>query len=297
VRCFGCDLAGDALTLIAEARGLSLTRDFRAVLAEGARLGGLWGAVLELEEPKARKDTRERVHTSTCSPPPSPAEPEPHYPPPAELAALWSACVGVGEVAAARAELERREINPHIVEDLDLARALPDGARLPWWASYRGDAPERRSWLELGYHLVLPVYDDHGSMRSVRAWRVVPGEGPKRLPPSGHKASGLVLADPAARALLAAGRWLDAMDRRVVIVEGEPDFLTWATRFPDSSETIPSVIGLVSGAWTEEIAARIPTGARVVVRTDHDRAGDAYAARVHASLAARCTVLRSKGTT
>ena len=49
-KCFGCDRGGDVLALIAGARGLSLTGPgFRDVLVEGARLGGLWQVVDELE--------------------------------------------------------------------------------------------------------------------------------------------------------------------------------------------------------------------------------------------------------
>jgi hypothetical protein len=53
-RCFGCDFAGDVLTLIAEARGLNVSRDFREVLAEGARIGGLWAALGNFTRARAR---------------------------------------------------------------------------------------------------------------------------------------------------------------------------------------------------------------------------------------------------
>jgi hypothetical protein len=41
VKCFGCDAAGDALTLIARAQGLDLRRDFGDVLLVGRRLAGI----------------------------------------------------------------------------------------------------------------------------------------------------------------------------------------------------------------------------------------------------------------
>jgi hypothetical protein len=193
-----------------------------------------------------------------------------------------------------RAYLEGRGIAPEAVEALDLARAIPDGAVLPRWASYRGNAPEARTWLAMGFRLVLPVYDAGGVVRSVRGWRVLEGDGPKRLPPSGYRAGGLVMADGAGVALLGRAS-LEGTDGRVVIVEGEPDFLTWATRFPDSAEAVPAVLGILSGSWTDEIAARIPDGARVIVRTHHDEAGNRYAAAVRGSVDRRCEVLRSKG--
>lgn len=325
-RCFGCDFAGDVLTLIAEARGLSVSRDFREVLAAGARIGGLWAVVAELEDrsggrvsrvdptPHGRRmasaapseltktagneplsvHTRARVgSTSERSDVQTSERP---YPPEDEVRALWSACVGASTLDVVRQELEHRALDAEAVEALDVARALPEGLRLPRWASYRGDAPAARSWLDLGYRLVLPVFDALGGMRSVRAWRVVAGDGPKRLPPSGYRASALVMADATARALLEGGRWPDGADGRVVFVEGEPDFLTWATRFSDSADRVPAIMGITSGSWTGELAARIPDGARVIVRTHHDAAGDAYAARIRDTIAGRCTVLRSKGT-
>jgi hypothetical protein len=81
---------------------------------------------------------------------------------------------------------------------------------------------------------------------------------------------------------------------RVVVVEGEPDFLTWATRFSDADEDVPVVLGVLSGGWSNDMAMRIPDDARVVIRTHHDPAGDAYADVVRESLGPRCEVLRSR---
>lgn len=62
VRCFGCSFTGDALTLIATVRGLSLRSadDFRAVLAEGAAIAGNLTLEAEILDGKARPN-RERV--------------------------------------------------------------------------------------------------------------------------------------------------------------------------------------------------------------------------------------------
>jgi len=68
----------------------------------------------------------------------------------------------------------------------------------------------------------------------------------------------------------------------VIITEGEPDWLTWATTRPDLA-----VLGVVAGAWVAELAARIPDGSKVVLRTHADAAGDAYAAKVAASFTGR----------
>jgi hypothetical protein len=53
------------------------------------------------------------------------------------------------------------------------------------------------------------------------------------------------------------------------------------------------VLGLPgSGAWSIDVAARVPSGARVYVRTDPDGAGDAYADLVNDFLGRRCDVRR-----
>jgi hypothetical protein len=76
------------------------------------------------------------------------------------------------------------------------------------------------------------------------------------------------------------------------VAEGEPDFLTWATRFSDADEAAPAVLGVVSGSWTTCIADRMPDGARMIVRTDHDEPGEKYAHTIQMTLRGRCTVLR-----
>jgi hypothetical protein len=185
-RCFGCDFAGDVFSLIAEARGLSASRDFLEVLTEGARIGGLWAIVDELE---ARGRRVPRVDPTPRSPNTAPRAPSPAtnpernavasehsdaqtserpYPPEDEVRSLWAECVPVSDVAQVREYLEGRGIAPEAVEALDLARAIPDGAAHARWASYRGNAPEARTWLALGFRLVLPVYDARGAVRSVR---------------------------------------------------------------------------------------------------------------------------------
>ncbi len=313
-RCFGCDFTGDVFTLIAESRGLNLKRDFPELLAVGARIGGLWTLLAELEERATHSDlsrresnsvTRARGDLQKLSEVEKAREPlkrldiqtsERPYPPANEVRSLWDACVGVSTLDIVGDELGRRAIVPKVVEALDLARALPESVALPRWTSYRGNSLEARSWLTLGYRLVLPVYDALGNMRSVRGWRVVASDGPKRLPPSGYRASGLVMANSEARSLLERASWNSDMVR-IVIVEGEPDFLTWATRFSDNAKTAPAVLGITAGSWSDELAARIPNGARIIVRTHHDQAGNAYAARIGATLTGRCTMLRSKGTT
>lgn len=279
-RCHGCGASGDALTFIAAVHGLDMRRDFREVLRIAADLAGRW----DLLDPTFAAPPRPPPRVTVLAP-------ERDYPRASELGALWAACGRTSDDDEVAAALAARGLDAERVDDLDLARALPREGPLPRWARYQG-----RSWQETGHRLVFPVYDATGAMRSVRVSRTRDDNTPKRLPPGGYRASGLVLADPFAVAILACGvvpgETPDQL--RVVIAEGEPDFLTWATRASDADADAFIVLGLVSGAWTPELAARIPDGAQVTIRTDHDLAGDKYAEAVRASLVGRCRLSRTK---
>jgi len=99
------------------------------------------------------------------------------------------------------------------------------------------------------------------------------------------------MACPTGRVLLEEGRAPDWWSSATVIVaEGVPDFLTWATQF-DDAQKMPAVFGIISSSWTREIALRIPGGSRVLVRTHHDDAGHRYAVTIADSLSDRCDVL------
>jgi hypothetical protein len=259
---------------VAQVNGLDVRRDFPAVLDAAADLAG---AGLELVAPIAA--TRM-------------AHAKPSYPPPGEVANLWEGCRTVTSDPEVSGWLRSRVLDPGTTEERDLARALPPNAAVPRWAFI-----QRHSWAEAGYRCILPLRDATGVLRSVRARRVGGGDGPKAVPPTGFRVRGLVMVDALGCLLLETGRppdlWPEAHPLRVVVTEGEPDFLTWATRFTDADETSPAVVGISSGSWTDAIAARIPNGARVVIRTHHDDAGERYALAIQATLRGRpCVVVR-----
>ena len=277
VHCFACDFGGDVFDLVAVAHGLETRRDFPEVLRLAAELAGVPSDGIGAR----RGSFKPRPHFLV----------EASYPPAEEVSGLWAAGRPVGDVPKVVGWLKSRALDAGAVEDFDLARALPLGVRLPCWAACRGQA-----WGEAGYRLLLPMFDGLGVLRSLRARRVVNGEGPKNLAPAGFSTGGLVMADALGRKLLATGRrpegWPDAVPLQIVVAEGEPDFLTWGTRFSDGNATAPAVLGLVSGSWTSGIAGRLPDGARVIVRTHLDEPGEKYARAVHESLRGRCTLLR-----
>jgi hypothetical protein len=278
-RCWGCNERGDVLHLVAAAHGMKLDTDFKRVLLEAARLGGLWNIVDKLE---GRAQPREAPTTpSPLQAPPMPAEPPREWPPKSEVDELWSACGRTANDPEVAAYLEGRAISPEMVDELDLARVLPAAGSIPWWAGYKGDADSRRPWRTIGYKLIVPMYDALGVMRSVRGWRVVGDVGPGRLPAGGHKAGEMVMADALGLAMLRG----EEKPYRVVIVEGEPDFLSRAIVTTDAKM---ATIGIINGSWTEDFAERFPLAAKVAIRTDLDKAGNRYADEIIATLQRRC---------
>lgn len=270
VRCFSCDFAGDVFHLIAAVRGLDLKRDFPEILREAAALAGIHDF---------------DAGGSAAWTPPAQTAPPPRddrsYPLQSEVGSVWAKSIPVTAHDAVAAWLTSRGLDPEVLARTDAARALPLGANLPRWASFKGDADEPRSWAETGHALIFPVYDPKGQRVSVRAGRIIDGkDAPKRLPPAGHLSAGLVLANKAALAVLGHGARYD-----VLIVEGEPDFLTWA------AEPV-AVFSVGSGWWTKAHANRIPGGTKVVIRTHQDAAGDKYAEEIARTLARRCPTFR-----
>lgn len=153
---------------------------------------------------------------------------------------------------------------------LDHERLLEDravgclpGGPLPAWAEH---------WRYLGEAALLPLYDRQGEVRCLHARRVDRAVGrAKSIGAKGEGVrAGLVYATPAG---------LDALrgaPGRLVVAEGEPDYLTHAQRRV-------AVVGIPGpGAWTPQHGAGIR--AHVLIRTHDDDAGHGYADRIVASL-------------
>lgn len=271
VRCFGCQWTGDALHLVASVHDL---KDFRETLLEAAQIAGLHQVVSELQgeakwQPRALPPAPEAT---------APAE----YPATAEVKALWETAQQADDDIRASAELVGRKIDPEKASQLGLARVLPpwpfDGYALPQWARYRG-----AWWPQSGHRLIVPVYSPDGVMRSVRAWRIEGDAPAKRLPPAGRKTTGLVMANALALRALELG----AAPTQLLVVEGEPDFLTAAIKWSDWP-----VFGVISGGWTAEFANKIPMGSEVLIGTHHDDAGHKYAEHVAKTVRTRAVVRR-----
>jgi len=215
----------------------------------------------------------------------------------AEVRALWERCLPAWEDHAVAAWLVRRGVDAWRLQFGlfgSMVRALPDGP-LPGWATAVG-----RAWSE-GWRAILPGYDARGELVTLRArWifpEVDPPRGLKVAAVKGAPASGAVLACGLARQILADGVpawWPVGVPLRVVVVEGEPDFLTWAQMAGDSDPTAPAVIGVWSGSLTRALVDRIPDGAHVAEALHDDATGRAYAARLAELSAGRFQIKRIK---
>ena len=195
------------------------------------------------------------------------------YPPPKELAALWGACVPCGLDDEVSALLARHGLCAEWVDDFHLARALPPTVSLPAWASFRRARPSRVSWIESGHRLLVPIFDALGRMRSVRAWCVREhGRSEARVPRR--------LRVPAPRSRLRSGcrpalgrlgkdGWAATTSRRHhpgrarFSHVGDAEFRRRRSGADRARRVGRGVVG--------RFARRIPDGARVFVRTHHDR--------------------------
>lgn len=273
-RCWSCGwTCGDVVGLVAAVHRLDVRdgRQYREALDLAAAAVGL---TLDHGQPGAG------LVGPAPAPPPRPVAPvAPAYPPADEVADLWARCVPAQTDPDIEARLARRAIDPGAVDLYELARALPPDATLPRWA---------RGW-GASHRLIVPAYSPAGELRGLRARRTTddPAQPKVRLP-AGYTGDGLVMACNLARDTMTTGQrpgWLDALT--VVVVEGEPDFLTWAAGVSDANVTPPAVLGLFSGSWSDDLAARLPDGSSVHIRTHDDAAGLKYGAAVYASLAGR----------
>jgi hypothetical protein len=280
VKCWGCKWTGDLIDFVAVVNGLKPKADFREALAITAELAGF-----QDEADAVRGNRPAPIRSAPVAP--LEEEPERDYPLPREVSLLWSACIPVDEDAEVSGLLESRGIGPRSVAGRDAARALSrdtHSSSLPRWAKFKGNQRYSRTWIETGHRLILPVFDSDGGMRSVRAWLVNGADDmPKRVPPAGYRASGLVVANTRAVDMLRG----ESSPSRLVIVEGEPDFLARSVLSPGDA-----VLGVMSGSWHDGFAGKVPYGSEVIVRTHVDKAGEVYAEEVISSVMRRAVVSR-----
>jgi hypothetical protein len=253
-----------------------------------------------------RKDATakgKRPHRKAAPPAPTPDDrpkPEPKaYPPEAELKALIALCGAVADDEQGLKWCQFRRLEASQIDERGDAWVLPAKAvkDAPRWLPSVPTTRRQR----LHGRLLIPLYDAQGEMRSVtgRAIDPAPADGVSSMKMKasrpiklyeghpGFLARGLCMMNAAAYSLVTRAPEDKTTGVDVVIVEGEPDFLTRCQTTPGAA-----VIGIYSGSWQPEIAARIPDGARVYIETDRDKSGDHYAVKIGRSLNGRCPLFR-----
>lgn len=256
--CHGCKAGGDLFDFVMQSQGV----DFKqAMELLGARAG----------------INRQRIYTAPIRRPP-PIKTDPVRPPKAEVDRLWESSRPVSESPEAIAWCSLRGLDWTILADRDeLARVIPDTG-LPEWA-----AMGNQSWHESGHRMIVPMYDASGCLLSLHGrYTGAQPTDKKALFARGFSPADLVMADGWGRLMLTG----ELRPRLVWICEGVPDFLTVSLYYGDACEDV-AVLGVVSGSWTAEIAARVPDGARVVIATDNDTAGEGYRNEIMATFSGR----------
>ena len=273
-RCWVCGASGDALDVLAfVVTGSRLGSDRAQMETLRADLAAR-GLISEDDHRPARRAPRRPLPPAPVEPPPSEA-----WPPVDEVRDFMQSGLKVSEDAQV-VDFLRHRYQQHadrliaLLEQLDLARAIPDRVH-PRWARIAG-----KRWREQGFRLMFPLVDASGQMRSLRVRRTTlePSTLPKALPPVGHGCRGLVLACDRGAALLrgeAPPWWPSGLLHRLTVVEGETDWMTHLLY--RKTDTDPAIIALYSGAWLPDHSAALPQGSILTIRTDHDDAGHRYA--------------------
>lgn len=260
---------------------------------------------------------------------PRPSVPPPIYPPKREVQWLWQTCLPVGVHGSssvldcpAAAWLRSMNLDPArlgLHPELQV-RAMPDPIEAVWKDGVRIDVPRKEwpawaltrhgRWCDSGYGAVVPLFDERGELRSMKArWTVLgklneetgemeggaPPDGMKSVPPTGFDVRGLVMANVQALYLLMHGAWEPSTprdERELWLVEGEPDFEVASYRLHNSPRPRRACMGIFSGAWTPAIASRVPKDSTVVNAQDPDRGGDKLAEHVQKTLQGRAQIRR-----
>jgi hypothetical protein len=263
--CFGCQAKGDVFDLVGHLWGV---KGLRGQVAAVAHWGGLAWALDQIEgreAPHAPAPATKRAPKLAARKPVDRGE----------VAALWKLCRPVTDDAAVAEYLMDRGLDPTEIAERDLARALPQGPKLPTWASY-----QRVPWNRSNHRLVARLFDAQGQLASLTARRIVSADDgvKKALFPWGPRA-GLVLADEAGRWALRAPH--DYVPAELWIGEGLTDHLALACDFALGDESAPGSLAIVGpSSWSKAAADRVQDRVVIVVAVDTDKAGDGYLSEI-----------------
>ncbi len=252
--CLQCEAKGDTVDLLArlvnQGRRPERPDEWRAVLSrwkEGV-------ATLPLPAPR----TSNLGHPGALQ--------RPSY---AEVMTLWGRSTGIpGEQDVDWLTKKFPHYTLKDIVDSGIVRFLPKHDRPEWW-------PWRHRYM------AMLAFDQHGLVQSLHARMVgEPEEGkPKSRFPKGYSASGLMLCNKTAT------NWLRGKFpvKYVVIAEGLTSTLATTMALKKQDKWHWAVLGYTSGSHAA--IKEIPwSNEEVLIFTDNDKAGNAYAERIASSL-------------
>lgn len=188
------------------------------------------------------------------------------YPEIPRIERFWSYCTGIGQSSDVHQYCEGRFGRREFDVPQALARRLPD---------FTLETDEIRGWKHKR-KLIFPLYDAKGVMRSVIARSIAAKPKVKSMSPRGFTRVGLCLMRP-------------GDDQRVVICEGEMDWLAWSLFGPEDTTVYGIFAGAITGSQTFLSKHRF---AEVLIATDIDEAGDKYATDIRKKLHETCKATR-----
>jgi hypothetical protein len=286
-KCWQCEESGDAIDLVSWKlfgnRFRELVGDQKATVRGWFHLDDHGSTSLPPQRSRKRPSSVAWENAETI------------YPPRNQVDALWDACVSVDRDDDALAYLGHRGVTgiDALIEH-DCVRVLPKLAEVPAWARL-GEAP----WTVTGHRLLVPLYDWQGELRSFIARSVEFAPAVKSVGSRGFQRRGLVMAGTYARQMLASGAagYLHRMEAfRLRVLEGEINWLRDMSMGRDGMReerwepaAFFGSLGIFSGSFTRDVASRVPSKSVVVIATDDDKQGHAYAEQIQACLGDRVT--------
>ena len=191
-----------------------------------------------------------------------------------ELVSLWKASKplmkmnGCREDQMVRDFLKLRNFDLELLNETGIVRAtpLPNQHQWPkWWPS---------KWSPT-WRLICPAFEANGKVASLHARAVIDKEvRPKSRWPMGCEANGLVLANKQGVSML-RGKPLPDLEA-LLICEGITDLFRAATAAIHENMNIAILSG-TSGSFSKIHEMLIPERLDIVICTDPDEAGEAYA--------------------
>lgn len=143
---------------------------------------------------------------------------------------------------------------------------LEASQRPDWWPI--GPKDNRGHW----WPIVVPMYDSRGVVRSIHGRAITSNAPRKTANPRGHRCDRLLFLDP-----VHARPWVQGSAKCpsvTLIVEGMTDYLSGCVN------TDYAVIGITSGSAPAIADLKWSQDAVVVICTDPDKPGDAYARKI-----------------